>query len=115
MRAFGQLGRHATDYVLRTGRGTPAAPATQSIWAARTQGAGERTLTWHVRDGSWQVVMMNAAGTPRVTAEVSVGARLPHLLAYGFWLLGAAVVLLAAGAGLVYLGARGRTIVPRSQ
>jgi hypothetical protein len=109
MRAFGELGRHATDYVLRPGRATPAAPATQSIWAARTQGAGEQTLTWKVRDGSWQVVMMNAAGAPRVTADVSVGARLPHLLDYGFGLLGGAVLLLAAAGGLVFLGTRERS------
>jgi hypothetical protein len=113
MSAFGQLGRHATDYVLRPGRATPAPPATQSMWAARTQGAGEQTLTWKVRDGSWQVVMMNAAGAPRVTADVSAGARVPHLLTYGFGLLGGAVVLLAAGAGLVYLGTRGSSTVAR--
>jgi hypothetical protein len=77
------------------------------------RGAGEQALTWKVRDGSWRLVVMNAGGAPRVAADVSVGARLPHLLAYGFGLLGGAVVLLAAGAGLVYLGARGRTTVAR--
>jgi hypothetical protein len=113
MHAFGELGRHRTDYLLRPGRATPAAPATQSFWAARTEGAGPQTLTWKVRDGSWQLVMMNAGGTPRVTADVSVGARLPHLLTYGFVLLDGAAVLLAAGAGLVYLGTRGGSNVPR--
>ena len=109
------IGGHRIDYVLRPGHRTPAPPAAESFWAAQTQGAGEQTLTWKVRDGSWQAVMMNAGGTPRVTADVDVGARLPHLLAYGFGLMGAAVVLFAAGAGFVYLGVRGTTTVPTSR
>ena len=102
-----------TDYVMRPGGRAPAPPAAQSFWVVSARGAGEQALTWKVRDGSWRLVVMNAGGAPRVAADVSVGARLPHLLAYGFGLLGGAVVLLAAGAGLVYLGARGRTTVAR--
>ena len=112
VRHLPDIGRR-TDYALQPGRRTPAPPGAQPIWAARTQGAGERTLTWKVRDGSWQLVLMNAGGAPRVTADVSVGARLEHLLALGLGLLGGAVVLLAAGTGLVYVGTRGRTAVPR--
>ena len=100
-------GPGSTSYVLRPGGRSPRRPAAQGFWAASTQGRGAQSLTWKVRDGSWRLVVMNADGAARVSADMSVGARLPHLLAYAGGLLGAAVLLLAAAGGLVYLGARG--------
>ena len=53
----------------------PAAPGTQSIWAAKATGAGTQTLTWDVEDGDWSVVVMNADGSAGVDTDISVGAE----------------------------------------
>jgi hypothetical protein len=54
-------------------------PARQSFWVAHTSGSGEQSLTWPVRRGDWTFVVMNADGSPRVDADVAVGASLPGL------------------------------------
>src|SRR4051794_3198292 len=43
----------------RTAGGTrrPAAPADQTFWVASAHGPGAQTLTWHVKDGNWSVVV----------------------------------------------------------
>ena len=86
------------------GAGVPATPpAAQRFWAASTVGAGEQVLDWQLEDGSWTVVAMNADGSAGVASEISVGAELDALLWIGLGVLGAGVLVLALGAGLVYL------------
>ena len=50
---------------------------------------------------------MNADGTAGVRAEVSVGARLPHLLTIAIAVLGGGMLLAQSGGGL-YLAVRRR-------
>ncbi|HEX5192055.1 MAG TPA: hypothetical protein VFW09_04570 [Solirubrobacteraceae bacterium] len=92
----------SSDFRVVSGNAPGTPPAAQRFWNARAAGAGERTLTWTPRAGKWRVVVMNADGSSRVAAEVSVGARMPHLLAIALGVLGVGLVLLlAAAAGLV--------------
>jgi hypothetical protein len=89
--------------------GAPAtAPAAQPFWVASTSGAGSRSLTWDVRDGNWQVVVMNADGTRPVDASLAIGAELPNLLWIGVGALAAGALGLALAALLIVLGARRR-------
>jgi hypothetical protein len=74
------------------GRSRPAAPEAQGFWVA----TGERAVRWDVRSGDWRAVVMNADRTSGVTADLSIGARLPDLVWYG-------VGLLAAGGGLLVI------------
>jgi hypothetical protein len=92
----------------RTVAGGPpvAAPSASQIWVASAMGSGDHALTWPVRSGSWRIVLMNAAGTPNVAAEIRVGASLPHVLAIGVVLLGAGVLTLLLGVGAMYASAR---------
>jgi hypothetical protein len=89
----------------------PAAPASQSIWAAATEGSGTQTLTWDVEDGDWSVVVMNADGSAGVDADVSVGANVPIVddLATGFTIAGFSLL----GLGLALMA--GGLIRPRRQ
>jgi hypothetical protein len=82
----------------------PTDPAAQGFWVA----TGERAVRWDVHSGDWRAVVMNADASSGVTADLSIGARLPHLAGYGVLLLVVGGLLLAAGAGLLITGARSR-------
>jgi hypothetical protein len=96
----------SVTYAPQPGRKVPASPAAQSFWAAKARGSGSPALTWKVREGNWSIVVMNADGSPGVTAEVKPGAKIPA----AFWAgLGAAIVggaLLLVTILMVMAGAR---------
>jgi hypothetical protein len=84
----------------------PALPASQTFWEASVQGTGPQTLAWDGGFGRWSVVVMNADGSPGVDAELNLGAHVPYLtwVEIGGYIAGG--LLLAAAAGLFYLGVR---------
>jgi hypothetical protein len=94
------------SYSSHEGERRPAPPAKREIWAASTQGAGERTLDWNVEDGDWSVVVMNADGSSGVEADVSAGAKVPFLEELGWSAVGGGTLLLAVAAGLIVLAGR---------
>ena len=94
------------DYSRQPGDATPAAPATQRIWAASAQGEGKQSVTWDVKDGDWSVVVMNADGSPGVHAGVSAGASLGFLDDAGRIAITTGVLLFLLAAGLFYVGIR---------
>lgn len=94
-------------YVTHRGSTNPDRPASQTFWAASAVGSGSTTLTWKPESGSWSIVVMNADGSPGVSADVSAGAKLAWLLWAG---IGVAVVgglLLAAATLTLVRGLRG--------
>ena len=80
------------------GRPPSGPPASESIWAASTQGVGQQTLLWKPRAGDWSVVFINADASANVDVRGDASAKLPVLpwLAGGLLIIGA-----AAGAGLI--------------
>jgi hypothetical protein len=95
------------DTSRRAGEGRPAAPAAQTFWAASS--VDGRALDWKVRSGEWSVVMMNADGSPGVSVDATVGAKVPLVRELAWWL-----TLPGAGLGLIALiliavGVRGLT------
>ena len=78
-----------------TGTTAPAAaPTDTDIWVARSSGTGIQQVVWPVKNGDWSVVVMNADGSRRVSADVAGGATVPAL----DWLV--PTLLVAAGLGL---------------
>ena len=65
----------AEDVVYTTNEGTidPAAPGTEGFWVASVSGSGEQTLDWTIQSGEWALVIMNADGSPGVSADVRLG------------------------------------------
>jgi hypothetical protein len=94
------------DYRTHPGTEKPFTPATQRIWAASSEGAGRRTITWKVRGGHWSVVVMNADGSRGVDADVRAGARIPVLEPIAWGAIGIGFVLLAGAGGLTALALR---------
>lgn len=93
-------------YVPHRGSAAPGRPATQKFWAASATGSGTQALTWKIKSGEWSVVVMNADGSPGVSASVSAGAKIPWALwagigvaIFGALLLYAAVALIRSGTG----------------
>jgi hypothetical protein len=85
--------------------GAPAtAPTAQTFWAESATGPGPQQLTWTVAEGRWAVVVMNADGSSRVVADLSLGATAPWLgwvwigmyIGAGLGLIGGAVLVLLA-------------------
>ncbi len=96
------------DYADHVGAGRPAAPAGEDIWVASTQGSGQQTLDWEVRDGRWSVVVMNPDGSRGIDADVSAGVKIGILEPLGWSLLGGATLLLLGAAGVGFAGLRRR-------
>ena len=95
-------------YADRGGAGRPADPAGEDIWVASTQGAGQQTLDWEIRDGRWSVVVMNPDGSRGIDADVSAGVNIGILAPIGWSLLGGGALLLLGAAGVGYAGVRRR-------
>lgn len=98
------------DFQTVAGGAPRTAPANATIWAASTTGAGTHTLVWTPKNGDWRVVLMNADASAGVNADMSIGAKFPHLLAIGLAVGGIGLLLLlASAAGLIgALQTRGR-------
>jgi hypothetical protein len=91
-------------YVPHPGQADPGRPADQTFWAASASGSEAPKLRWKVGSGRWSVVLMNADGSPGVSATVSAGIEIPSLLwagigfvSLGAALLGAATLMLVRG------------------
>lgn len=96
----GFAARHSGSQVIH-GIAPSTPPTAQTFWAASTTGTGDRSLTWQSRNGDWRVVVMKADGSAEVKADVAIGAQLPHIVTFGFALLGAGLLLGTASALLI--------------
>ena len=92
-------------YATHTGTKTAGRPAAQTFWAASATGTGVTDLTWTPKSGSWSVVVMNADGSPGVSADVSAGVKAAWLLWAGIGIALAGGILLAVAALMLYHGA----------
>lgn len=81
----------------RVGDKQATSPADQSFWVA----SGTETLNWTARSGDWSVVIMNADGSPKLDAELSVGGTLPAVEGITIGALIGAVLLLLLGSAIV--------------
>ena len=84
-------------------------PGEQDFWAASASGSGRQSAVWEAESGDWTIVLMNADGSPGVTADVSAGAEANFLLWLAIGLLAAGALILAGGVTMIVFGARGAT------
>ena len=105
----------AIDYRRVDGAAAPSLPGQQTFWVAKQEGTGSQTLEWQVQSGNWTAVIMNGDATPRVAADVNLGARFGALLPIAVSLLAAGLLGLAVGVVLVILALRpaGQTVSAR--
>lgn len=93
------------EYVVYTrteGATDPAAPGTEDFWVASVSGSGEQALDWTVQSGEWALVIMNADGSPGVSADVRFGVKtLSALFPIGLASLVVGLVALIGGGRMV--------------
>jgi len=97
------LTTRSADFRVDPGSAPGSPPTAQRFWSASAVGSGERTLNWTPQNGNWRIVLMNADGSPGVTANVSIGARFPDLLSLGIAVLGAGILVLLLSGGAIYI------------
>ena len=89
-------------YTTNEGATAPAAPGTADFWVASVSGSDELALDWAIQDGEWALVIMNADGSPGVSADVRFGvATLPVLLPIGLASLVVGLVALISGGRMI--------------
>lgn len=91
-------------YVHRAGTAVPGRPAAEAFWAASTTGSAP--LTWKLEPGKWSVVVMNADGSPGVSATIGAGVKIPALLWVGIGLAISALALLGGAGAMLYTRSR---------
>jgi hypothetical protein len=91
---------------VRSGTAELAPPVDQDFWVARSSGATSAATTWHLHDGRYRVVVMNADGTPGVHADGKFGLHVPWLAPVAVTALGGGAAVLLAGVTILVLGLR---------
>ncbi|TMJ97581.1 MAG: hypothetical protein E6G67_02585 [Actinobacteria bacterium] len=94
------------------GSRAPAAPTSRGFWTASVHGTGPQALTWKIEPGDWSIVLMNADGSPGVSAGVHVGAKPSYVRALEIGLLAGGAILALVGTVLLGLGVRSRRPAP---
>jgi hypothetical protein len=87
-------------------------PAELDWWTVKASGAGKQSISWPIADGSYDVVAMNADGTPNAAIGLTLGVELAGLFGTCLLILGAGVVLLAIGLLLMFYRRRPPPPVP---
>jgi hypothetical protein len=82
--------------------GTPrlTPPGELDWWVAKSGGNGPRSIAWPIEDGRFDVVVMNADGSPAVGADVRFGVEVHRGFGICLLVLGAGIVVLALGLSL---------------
>ena len=94
------------ETTVRSGTAQPAPPVDQDFWVARSSGATSAATSWHLHDGKYRVVVMNADGTPGIHADGKFGLHVPWLAPVAFTALGGGAAVLLAGITILVLGLR---------
>jgi hypothetical protein len=91
-------------YQIEDGSNKIAAPVDQDFWVAAASGDGTQELEWRAIDGNWSIVVMNADGSPGVSADVNAGLNVASLgrLIVTLVIVGGAMA--AASAALIVTG-----------
>jgi len=88
------------------GTARPSSPLDQPFWVEQAHGTRAATADWKIRGSSYRVVVMNADGSPGITADGRVSARVPNLSLIAASILGCGLVVLFSGVVVFVVGLR---------
>jgi len=81
-------------------------------WTVKASGTGTQAVSWPMADGRYDVVVMNADGTPGPDAKVTLGVEVDGLFVTCLLVLLAGLVLLVGGLFLMFHRKRRPPVVP---
>lgn len=95
------------------GRAGPlTAPAGLDWWTVKAAGPGKQSITWPVVDGRYDVVVMNADGSPGVDAKVTFGVEVDGIFGSCLMVFGGGLLLMFAGLLLMFVRRRRPPLPP---
>ncbi|MEJ1107129.1 MULTISPECIES: hypothetical protein [unclassified Kribbella] len=77
-------------------------PGELDWWVAQAGGSGQQSVAWPIQDGRYDVVVMNADGTPAVGADVRFGVEVDRAFGICLLVLGAGILVLTLGLLLTF-------------
>jgi hypothetical protein len=83
-----------------------SSPLDQPFWVEQAHGKTSATADWKIRHGSYRVVVMNADGSPDVSVDGRLSARVPNLSAIGASVLGGGLFVVFIGIAVLVIGLR---------
>ena len=89
------------DVTGEPGVAAAAPPGDQDFWVASATSQSVADLAWPVQDGNYQLVVMNADGSPGLTSTAQVRLELPNAFPVSLGVLIGSGVLATAGIALV--------------
>ncbi|HSL72827.1 MAG TPA: hypothetical protein VK853_00065 [Ilumatobacteraceae bacterium] len=95
------------DYERIDGSDVVGVPIDQDFWVASAVGPGTQEITWEATSGQWGALLMNADGSPGVSAAMDVGARSDIILPLAIGLVVVGSLLTAGAVVLIVVGASG--------
>jgi hypothetical protein len=101
-----ETGPFHLETTVRSGAARLAPPVDQDFWVARSSGATSAATSWHLHDGRYRVVVMNADGTPGIHADAKFGLHVPWLTPVAVTALGGGAAVLMAGLAVLVIGLR---------
>jgi len=102
-----ELSPFELNTVRHDGSGTAGSPAEQNIWVASST-SRDAALSWEIRDGHYEVVMMNADGSADVQAQTRIGVSLQDSGALWALVIGTGVAIMLIGGVVVIAASRRR-------
>jgi len=101
-----ETGPFHLETTVRSGAARLAPPVDQDFWVARSSGATSAATSWHLHDGRYRVVVMNADGAPGIHADGKFGLHLPWLTPVAVTALGGGAAVLLVGIAVLVIGLR---------
>lgn len=91
---------------MKGGAAALSQPDALDWWIVKASGAGKQSIAWPIADGRYDVVVLNADGSPAVDAKVVFGVELDGAFVTCLLILGAGLVLLVVGLLMMFLRKR---------
>ncbi|MFI5709962.1 hypothetical protein [Kribbella sp. NPDC051620] len=88
------------------------APAGLDWWTVKASGDGKQSIAWPIVDGRYDVVVMNADGSPGVDAKVTFGVEIDGLFGSCLMVFGGGLLLLFVGLLLMFVRRRRQPLPP---
>jgi hypothetical protein len=89
-----------------------SAPTGLDWWTIKASGAGKQSIAWPIVDGRYDVVVMNADGSPGVDAKVTFGVEIDGLFGSCLMVFGGGLLVLFIGLLLMFVRRRRQPLPP---